>query len=991
MLSSIQLSPRRTSQDDDCLRLDDKFWSAFEKYAPTTIENSIYSIATPIKCDVRMFAERMGEIPESLALAYLLSRGWSSDNGDENIDIYTALGMDWDQEQEGFPNPTTQDFASDWTCPLCFGSFEVDDDDSDTEPITPTDLFAMPCKHFFCKSCFVGHLRATLADGTNTSKCFALTCPDQRCKRIVTPDVFLKLLLTSPSSMINKREPLRLYAERIADNYVDASTHCQKCPNIKCNGVYCKDETGRYFRSRRPVSREMIAIGSEDESEHKTYGVIDLAQCAQCDETWCVRCQQSRTKEERVCAEEEDHRPATCERAKAWIKMQLPSGFEAYLAKAKRAGLIKCCPNPSCRTPVEKISGKGCLHMECKQCKSSFCWACLTMPYHKANQSGFYVCPVEEALRAREQSLEQTSSSPSSGPSDAMTHHRRRGDEERASLDIERLRIAREHYNRADMSLKSIRKELRFRIESQFEMLTSSGSISSESVKSLFSFVDEARSDLARGVRALKWVAVHKYFEYSFDLIERRFEYNMLNMHQGRLTRSVKTLFETLVDFPAEDIAKEASSLDCDAFSLDTFRNILNAQRRHVKDARANLLTQIVRGFPDAKRIEDVSKKHERMRRATWGCAKAWLTRVGWNEWSSTSSSIPKLEGCDDTNVLELAKRLGHAQWLAKLLYAEHMFPHRPWSTMPLPPKLHASNSTIERLRASSKVKQVWWWWNMPKSGHAAVMQSGGYTKWPFPKGQRDELEKAFLKWTVDRDELDFYRFFTDASRQKLSASRKVEKRQSWKESAAKKSGASDSTTATSQKQTSSPVKKRPKKALYEHTLGLAQGATQICRFHLSLTGCRNGSSCSHLHRKRDADADTGTDDVKNEDDVDIVTVSASLPFALGDFRIKIRVDFEKVDRNAITAGGGTRLFNATDANSHESVVVERVEMPAPKPWNCPCGNWVPDDFAICPITSHPKSASIRTSSAGLARQTSGGSNRGVGGLRGLLGRIGGK
>ncbi|XP_018027301.1 uncharacterized protein LOC108682615 [Hyalella azteca] len=38
-------------------------------------------------------------------------------------------------------------------------------------------------------------------------------------------------------------------------------------------------------------------------------------------------------------------------------------------------GVIKCCPNPKCRVPIER--NEGCAQMQCRACKHTFCWYCL--------------------------------------------------------------------------------------------------------------------------------------------------------------------------------------------------------------------------------------------------------------------------------------------------------------------------------------------------------------------------------------------------------------------------------------------------------------------------------------------------------------------------------------------------------------------------------------------------------------------------------------
>ena len=93
----------------------------------------------------------------------------------------------------------------------------------------------------------------------------------------------------------------------------------------------------------------------------------------------------------------------------------------------------------------------------------------------------------------------------------------------------------------------------------------------------------------------LKWIAVFKYFEYTFDEKDRAFELNTLRIRQNDLVRNLKQMFNQITfGFPFKEIVKEQKRVD--SVSEETFdgiRDSLRPLRRDVKTARENLSRQI--------------------------------------------------------------------------------------------------------------------------------------------------------------------------------------------------------------------------------------------------------------------------------------------------------------------------------------------------------------------------------------------------------------
>lgn len=75
----------------------------------------------------------------------------------------------------------------------------------------------------------------------------------------------------------------------------------------------------------------------------------DKVVCSQCTQATCFKCQKSW------------HEGRPCDRK---------FNFEKYAAAHRN----KFWPCPTCKAPVEKIS--GCNKMQCNQCKKNFCWIC---------------------------------------------------------------------------------------------------------------------------------------------------------------------------------------------------------------------------------------------------------------------------------------------------------------------------------------------------------------------------------------------------------------------------------------------------------------------------------------------------------------------------------------------------------------------------------------------------------------------------------------
>ena len=396
---------------------------------------------------------------------------------------------------------------------------------------------------------------------------------------------------------------------------------------------------------------------------------------------------------------------------------------------------------------------------------------------------------------------------------------------------------------------------------------------------------------------------------YAFDEKDRAFELNTFRIRQEDLVRNLKQMFNQITfGFPFKEIVEEQKRVD--SVSEETFdgiRDSLRHLRRDVKTARENLSRQIQEYFPEIQNSRKKDETYWKRRETEWRRAKIWLTSNKMTEFGNVKSNVEDEKACLERAENDRKKKnLFRPDWLAKLICVENKFPQRPWMLNDGIPKLKISSS-MERVAKESleksKIQQhPFWWWNI----------DGNF--YPFNKGSSDVVEKAYLKWCTDRDELNFDHQMTRFLKDKKN-SEELEKME-----------------------------------IDQKTEGSITGAKEVCPYYNTRGGCKYGHKCKMLHIKI-----TKQDDDK--DGVNDVTVNGSLPISLSDLTVKVKINFEKIVINTAMSVG-LRRFNALDLLSRKSVRVERRVSKQPC-WNCPCGNWIPREYKTCPITGHPISAAM--------------------------------
>lgn len=178
------------------------------------------------------------------------------------------------------------------------------------------DVYALPCGHIFCRSCWKDYLEST--HNSSAKGCIIrTTCPHHNCnERVLRSDlehVFPNLASAFDQEML--------------------AAFIQKCHAYgRCPGPNCS----------------MIV--------HLDPPIATSISCTLCSTLFCSGCGN------------QPHDPAQCADFEEWNRIFNNSSFWVK-QNAK--------PCPSCQVPIEKST--GCNHMTCSQCGTNFCWLCLSL------------------------------------------------------------------------------------------------------------------------------------------------------------------------------------------------------------------------------------------------------------------------------------------------------------------------------------------------------------------------------------------------------------------------------------------------------------------------------------------------------------------------------------------------------------------------------------------------------------------------------------
>eukprot|EP00980_Cylindrotheca_fusiformis_P031038 scaffold25736_cov117-Cylindrotheca_fusiformis.AAC.7 len=198
------------------------------------------------------------------------------------------------------------------------------------DTIMKSDTFSLDCGHVFCKECWQSFMESALSQ--QSIDAIRLTCPQHDCNLRLLPQHMEALDCGIHTE----------WKKALLNAFVDIDPSYRFCPGADCHCI--------------------ATIASSSIRD------IPFAVCNRCSTSFCFLCG------------EPPHQPASCRHVSEWQRLVSNSSF--WMKKHTK-------PCPGCNAPIEK--NKGCNHMTCQQCKTEFCWLCLTilrvhLETHSCNQ-----------------------------------------------------------------------------------------------------------------------------------------------------------------------------------------------------------------------------------------------------------------------------------------------------------------------------------------------------------------------------------------------------------------------------------------------------------------------------------------------------------------------------------------------------------------------------------------------------------------------------
>lgn len=209
----------------------------------------------------------------------------------------------------------------------------------------PFYTFEIDCHHSLCVDCYRNYLRGKIVEHGESRQ---IKCPQFPCKLQIPEEAVFYLFVgdgatktnNNDSSFSNTTKPqeskkrvFEKYQNLLDKDFVTLTDKTAFCPAPDCDKI---------IKCSKAV---------EDPSR-KVPGV----KCS-CGKEFCFACSL------------DDHMPAPCKVAKAWLKKCQDDSETANWISANTKECAKC------HSTIEK-SG-GCNHMTCQKCKHEFCWICM--------------------------------------------------------------------------------------------------------------------------------------------------------------------------------------------------------------------------------------------------------------------------------------------------------------------------------------------------------------------------------------------------------------------------------------------------------------------------------------------------------------------------------------------------------------------------------------------------------------------------------------
>lgn len=422
-------------------------------------------------------------VPQSQAKALLWSNDWRGDSLieayiDHSAKILEKAGLVVDSHGNPVSNAPYRAVAapSGYMCFICC-------EDTSIRPDKAFLILSLECGHSLCIDCFRSYTHRKVSEEGESRQ---ILCPQFKCKLYLPEDAVRYMFSETETNLsaTGKRDEneiesdkllLTKYEEFLEKDCVAQMERVTFCPAPDCKHI---------IECLNPI---------EDVNRK-----VPTVTCT-CGNAFCFSCGL------------DDHMPATCVIAKAWLKKCRDDSETSNWIAANTQECNKC------HSTIEKNG--GCNHMTCKKCKHEFCWIC--MGDWSLHGNSYYNCS-----RYNE--------------SDAMTA---RTEQDRSRAQLKRYL---HYYNRYMNHLHSLKldSETFEQMQKKMKQMQESANMSWIEVQ----FLSQAFDVLSASRHTLTWTYAFAFY------LQKAHRTQIFEDNQNDLEVAVEQLSE-LFEKPANDLA----------------------------------------------------------------------------------------------------------------------------------------------------------------------------------------------------------------------------------------------------------------------------------------------------------------------------------------------------------------------------------------------------------------------------------------------------